>query len=88
MRIATFVSVLAVTSLLGCRTVWVHPEASQEKYASDFYRCRFGAEPPTNEQIHAGALPSVSARPDWEQCMGLLGWTPEVGMRWSESYSR
>ena len=28
--------------LTGCRTVWVHPDASAEKYHEDTVRCQFG----------------------------------------------
>jgi hypothetical protein len=86
-RFATLVLMLAMTPILGCRTVWVHPEATQEKYTQDFYRCRFGADPPTAEEIRAGDQPPLTKRRDWEECMALLGWTSRVGMRWSEPYS-
>lgn len=72
----------------GCRTVFVHPDATQEKYTADFYRCRFGTEPPTQEEIHRGDLPTLNPRRDWKHCMALLGWTTKVGMRWSPPYSR
>ena len=87
MKTAALIFVMLASLLLGCRTVWVHPEASQQKYTEDYYSCRFGTEPPTQEAIRQGELPDVAARPDWKQCMALLGWTSKVGMRWNEPYS-
>jgi hypothetical protein len=85
--VALYLMLITVVSV-GCRTVWVHPDASHEKYTSDFYRCRFGTEPPTPEEIEHGELPTITPRRDWKQCMALLGWRTKTGMRSSPPHSR
>ena len=35
---------LLAASAFGCRTVWVHPEATAEKYSGDLFFCHYGVE--------------------------------------------
>ena len=87
-KIAVLALLLAVGSGLGCRTIWIHPGATQQKYTDDLYRCRFGAEPPSEAEIRNGEMPAaIKVRRDWKECMALLGWSHEVGMRWSKPYA-
>lgn len=81
--------ILGLLLLASCRSVWVHPEATEEKYAADLFFCQRGVE--LDEwQASGGAVtetrservwalnPAVDAvggmRPDWKQCMVALGW--------------
>ena len=41
---ATRTAGLAGLLLLGCRTIWVHPDATAEKYYNDLFFCRYGIE--------------------------------------------
>ena len=36
--------VLFMAALGGCQTLWIHPEATSDKYERDVYYCRFGVE--------------------------------------------
>ena len=36
--------ILAAVFAVGCRTVWVHPEATAEKYQKDTFFCKYGIE--------------------------------------------
>jgi hypothetical protein len=87
-RLLILALLLATNGALGCRTVWVHPEASREKYTADSYRCRYGQAPPSEEEILQGEIPDVRRRHGWKECMALLGWTPKTGMRASPPYSQ
>jgi hypothetical protein len=86
-----FTNLIFVTILLlgptSCRTTWVHPEATQQKYAHDSYKCQYGTEPPSAEQIRgSGTLPVTERRRDWKACMALLGWSRDTRMRSSEPW--
>ena len=89
-RLVGLALTLAITSLAtsGCRSVWVHPDASHEKYSADLYRCRYGVDPPTADEIRSGTVASPRARRDWKLCMNTLGWSPRVGMSWDPPYGR
>ena len=69
--------------LVGCRSVWVHPEASAEKYAHDLHVCRYGTEP----SVAAGASPGRAQR-GWKQCMVGLGWETDTGFRSNQPWSK
>lgn len=75
-------AILGAGILLGCRTVWVHPKATAEKYQTDFARCKYGMTPAELERImddpHKDFPPQ---RRDWKRCMQLLGWHTKVGSR-------
>jgi len=67
--------------IVGCRVVWVHPEASAEKYETDVAHCKYGLTAvDLNRTIQAGkALPPHNR--NWKQCMQLLGWSTETKPR-------
>ncbi len=44
MRVAVSWLSLGALVLVGCRTVWVHPEATADKYADDTFFCKYGIE--------------------------------------------
>lgn len=44
MRVAVFALLLVALGLVGCRTVWVHPNATADKYADDTFFCKYGIE--------------------------------------------
>jgi len=73
--------------LTGCRSVWVHPDATEAMYLNDIARCKYGI--PNDELQRAIATPSSPLpeyRSDWRQCMGLLGWHTQVRRRSSPKW--
>lgn len=78
LAIATTIAVLVA----GCRTVWVHPDATAEKYAEDIARCKYGL---TAAEVNHIVLNSGEALPphrrNWKQCMQILGWSTETKPR-------
>lgn len=77
--------------LTGCRTVWVHPDASAEKYHEDTVRCQFGISSTELERLHERyatepefRLPE--ARSGWTRCMEARGWSTRVGLRSKASW--
>jgi hypothetical protein len=85
----------AIVTLLGCRSVWVHPDATAEKYANDLFFCRQGME---RSEWQARAESEFDTRSDrawalegtdepkvvnraWKSCMVSLGWDTVVGSR-------
>ncbi len=81
--------------LVACRSIWVHPEAPAEKYASDLFFCQRGIElSEWRETQQAGtdtrsdrawalgdaAAPAV-VMPGWKHCMIRLGWHTRAGSR-------
>ena len=60
-------------SLSGCRNVWVHPQASEEKWTYDSELC--DGMPKTDTP--AKPSPPEGAR-SWKQCMLALGWSTET----------
>jgi uncharacterized protein YceK len=74
----TVVLALAVLSA-GCRTIWSHPQATQEKFDADRAEC-------TDQQREAAARgASVS---NWKQCLLDKGWTATTGSRNQEAVRR
>ena len=71
---------LLSTVAIGCRTIWVHPEATEAKWDKDFYRCRFGMTP---EQLEARNenpdAESLRLNPSWEACLSESGWDTRPG---------
>lgn len=88
MRVTGLLFLAVATLLCGCRTIWMHPEATPEKYEDDKYFCQRGVErgenPPgvDTESERAWALGESPARADWKQCMLRLGWETIPGARW------
>ena len=78
---------LLAASTTGCRTVWVHPEATQEKYSHDMYWCRYGAEPPDPNKMYE-ARPVLHLHRDWPICMESLHWSKTTGVRSDKPYRR
>jgi hypothetical protein len=64
---------LASTSLcLGCRTVWIHPNATPEKFETEKAQClREIGSPPSD---------GVAYR-NWKACLLANGWTATTGFR-------
>jgi hypothetical protein len=63
MRLAVAILVASMAGgVAGCRTVWVHPEASATKYRDDHYLCRYGEVRPTEEQLRQRALAQSQSR--------------------------
>jgi len=57
MRLAAAILVaLMAGCVAGCRTVWVHPEASATKYRDDRYLCRYGEVRPTEQELRQRAM--------------------------------
>jgi hypothetical protein len=80
-QLPTLVVALALL-IPGCRSVWVHPDATEAMYLNDSARCKYGISNEALERAIAtpsGPLPQV--RSDWKQCMGLLGWHTQVRRR-------
>lgn len=62
----------------GCRTVWMHPNATAAMYQNDILRCKYRMTPEELQRLLTdpdASLPEY--RTDWKQCMELLGWEPE-----------
>ena len=79
--------------LVGCRTVWKHPDASAEMYREDRVRCQFGMTPAELDRLYerytedpASQMPR--ARRGWKQCMVARGWTTSVGSRARKPWSQ
>jgi hypothetical protein len=98
MRVGVLLAALLCSLVfVACRTVWVHEEATAEKYANDIFFCKYGLErsewlPPEPEERRtqserAWALgePDYSSlgepREDWKRCMVRLGWRTSAGGR-------
>jgi hypothetical protein len=64
---------LALLGSTGCRTVWVHPQADAEHYATAVSAC------------HAQAAQPAQGR--WRDCMVAQGWSPTLGFRWQEPFA-
>jgi hypothetical protein len=76
-RLLVVVALLAA-AMTGCRSVWVHADASEARYQADFTRCSYGVSSEELQQILATpSSPLPKHRPDWKQCMALLGWQTE-----------
>lgn len=87
--------VVGALLLVGCRTVWVHPEATADKYASDLFFCQRGIELSEWRETHETSTGTRSDRawalgddaapaaelPGWKHCMIRLGWDTRVGFR-------
>ena len=75
--ILAFLLVLFMAALGGCETLWIHPEATSDKYERDVYYCRFGVErlpaDATPEEQRERAI-AVQPREHWTECMYQLGW--------------
>ena len=68
--------------LLGCRIVWIHPEATAEKYQADTLRCKYGMTPAEFQQAvdtANGQIPPY--RRNWRECMQMLGWKTKTDSR-------
>lgn len=86
MRIATAYCLLLLVAM-GCRNVWVHPEATHAKYNHDLYLCQFGTEPPSVEGYADPDRPNPTLRRDWKYCMASLGWELDSRSRSSKPYA-
>ena len=80
--------------LVGCRTVWEHPEASAEKYREDRTLCQYGMTPAELVRLHERhikdpTLPLPWIQADWKRCMVAHGWFTRGGTRlgapWGQS---
>lgn len=83
---------LGALLLLGCRSIWYHPQATAEKYEQDLFFCQHGMELSEWQARHAGteserawalgqrAVPGP-VQHGWKQCMVRLGWNTRVGFR-------
>lgn len=57
---------------LGCRTVWMHPEASPGKFEADKAQCeREVASPPPGGPVYR----------NWKACLLANGWTATSDFR-------
>lgn len=79
--------------LVGCRTVWEHPDASAEKYREDRVRCQFGMTPAELDRLYERyskepEFQMPRARRGWKQCMVARGWTSSVGSRSESPWSQ
>ena len=88
MKTTALLALTATALLPGCRTIWLHPDATVEKYEDDKYFCQHGVERGESEpgvqteSERAWALSISQARADWKQCMVRLGWETIPGARW------
>ena len=88
MKTTPLLVLAAAVLLTGCRTIWIHPDATPEKYEDDKYFCQHGVErgeglpPAETESERAWALEEPPSRADWKQCMLRLGWDTIPGARW------
>lgn len=87
-------ALLVAAVLVGCRTVWVHPEATAKKFDEDTFFCKYGiersewepdpAEPTTDSErawaFEGGSQPATVS-PGWKRCMLKLGWDTSVSFR-------
>jgi hypothetical protein len=74
-RQLSFLGVAFVLLISGCRTVWVHPNASAQMYEADILRCKYRMTPEDLQRLLADPnAPLPDYRSDWKQCMELLGW--------------
>ena len=87
MRLAA-ASWLLMLLAVGCKNVWVHPDATHAKYNHDLYLCQFGTEPPSVESLGDPGRANPTLREDWKLCMGSLGWEIDNRSRRSKPYAR
>ena len=82
-RVARLTIAVACPLILsGCRIVWVHPDATAEKYQEDTVRCKYGMTPAELQQlVDAASQPLPPQRRNWRQCMQLLGWKTKAAPR-------
>ena len=78
---------LALLVTAGCRNVWVHPEATAEKYNSDLYLCKYGTPQPTAEEYANPNRVVPKVRRDWKLCMAAQGWELDTRHRSSKPYA-
>ena len=68
--------------LSGCRSVWVHPEATADKHREDLARCKYGISSAEADEIVTNPDRQIPPhRPDWRNCMELLGWSTKTARR-------
>ncbi len=66
----------------ACRSVWVHPDATEGMYLNDIARCKYGiSNAALQRAIATPSSPIPAYRSDWRRCMGLLGWHTNVRRR-------
>jgi hypothetical protein len=87
MRLA-IASCLLLFLAVGCKNVWIHPEATREKYNHDLYLCQFGTKPPNVESLGDPDRANPTLRRDWKHCMASLGWEIDNRSRSSKPYAR
>jgi hypothetical protein len=81
----TALFLMLALGIVGCRTVWVHPDASAQKYADDMFWCQYGYH--RGDEIAEHTAPRPLHR-GWRECMGALGWEPRRGVKWELPYDR
>jgi hypothetical protein len=73
----------------GCRSVYVHPEATAEKFERDQIRCKYNMNQAELDRVLSDPSQDVpKIRRDWKRCMLLLGWDTQSGFRWSNVWAR
>jgi len=81
-----FVATLATS---GCRTVYVHPEATAATFHRDQTRCQYGLSPEEFERaVSTPGQPLPAMRRDWKRCMAALGWDTRTEFRSAEPWAR
>ena len=90
MRRAAAPACLALLFLLsGCRTVWLHPDASAEKYEKDSIRCKYNMNPRELDHILSDPnQPEPRIRSDWKRCMALIGWSSRTDSSGNPAWAR
>jgi len=80
---------LVALTFPGCRSVYVHPEATAEKFENDQARCKYNVSAAELAAIvgdESRTIPPI--RRDWKKCMIAMGWDTRSRVRSSNVWSR
>ena len=74
-------ALLLIAFQTGCRSVWVHPEATKEKYETDLSSCKYGVKLGNSDSSGSTVATSGKVDRDWKHCMVSLGWGTTASLR-------
>ena len=83
------VYIFVALGVSGCRSVYVHPDATAEKFEVDSTRCKYNMNPTDFRNVLADSSQDVPViRTDWKRCMVALGWETRGGVRAENIWGR
>jgi hypothetical protein len=72
MKAPWVIILLLIAATAGCRTVWIHPEATQALFDAERAECLRAVETARAAGVRA---------PNWKRCMLDKGWTATTDFR-------